>query len=83
MYTTYREKEIHKSKNPKSPNPAKDSYSKYFQPTFFFFFLTPKHLHFQWDKLKGQLYFLTSDISVFYLCEAYKEHCTSPMVYLD
>ena len=24
MYTTYREKEIHKSKNPKSPNPAKD-----------------------------------------------------------
>ena len=45
MYRTYREKEICKSKNSKSPNPAKDSYSKYFQPTFFF--LTPKHLHFQ------------------------------------
>lgn len=80
MYRTYRETEIRKSKNPKSPYSAKDSYSKYFQPTFFF--LT-KHLHFQRDKLKGQLYFLTSDISVFYLCEAYKEHCTSPMVYLD
>ena len=38
MYRTYREKEIHKStKNSKSPNPAKDSYSKYFQPTFSFF----------------------------------------------